>query len=91
MGINMSNIGLIETANLLSKRHGNLTDHGSNVDKEIEILKKWRSFTSAESMEDGAYHVDTRGGQSRVDNDTLTRLCLRDERAKETLLFGDEW
>ena len=42
-------------------------------------------------MEDGAYHVDTRGGQSRVDNDTLTRLCLRDERAKETLLFGDEW
>ena len=39
MGINMSNTGLIETANLLSKRHGNLADHGSNVDKEIEILK----------------------------------------------------
>jgi hypothetical protein len=49
------------------------------------------SATLAESIEDGAYHVDTRGGQSRVDNDTFTRLCLGDERAKEALLFGDEW
>lgn len=42
-------------------------------------------------MMDDAYHVDTRGGQGRVDDDTLTRLCLGDERAKEALLFGDEW
>ena len=87
----MTNTGLIEMANLLSKRHGDLTDHGANVDKEIKILKKKRSATQAERMEDGTYHVDTGGGQGRVDNDTLARLCLGDERAKETLLFGDEW
>lgn len=87
----MTNAGLREMANLLSKRHGDLTDHGTNVDKEIEILKKMLSATLAKSLRDGAYHVDTRGGQGRVDNDTLTRLCLGDERAKEALLFGDEW
>jgi hypothetical protein len=50
-----------------------------------------RFATLAEIMGDGAYHVDTRGGQGRVDDDTFTRLCLGDERAKEALLFGDEW
>ena len=93
MGINLGNTGLIEKTNLLSKRHGNLTDQGTNVDKEVKILKKkkLRSATLAESMEDGAYHVDTRGGQGRIDNDSLARLCLGDERAKDTLLFSDEW
>ena len=50
-----------------------------------------RSATLAESMKDGTYHVDTRGGQGRVDNDTLPGLCLGDERAEEALLFGDKW
>ncbi len=50
-----------------------------------------RSATLTESMKDGTYHVDTRGGQGRVDNDTLPGLCLGDERAEEALLFGDKW
>ena len=38
----MTNTELSETTNLFSKRHGDLTNHCTNIDKEIEILKKMR-------------------------------------------------
>ncbi len=76
--------------NFLSICHGDLANHCTNVDEEVEILQE-QSVMLIDNVQEKTHHINTRSSQGRIYYYTLTRLGLGDERAIETLLFGDEW
>ncbi|SRR6266478_3252418 len=79
-----------DKTNLLSIRHGDLANHCTNVDEEVEILQK-QSVMLIDGVQEKAHHINTRCSQSRIDHHTLTILGLGDKRAIVTLLFSNKW
>ena len=60
MGGDQSDLSrIVKKTNLLSIRHGDLANHCTKVDEEIEILQR-QSVMLIDDLQEKAHHIDTR-------------------------------
>ena len=66
-----------------------MTNEGTDVDEEIEVLRDRLNALIGMEVTDG-YHVDTGGSKSRVNDDLLPGLGIPNEELCFFVLFGDQ-
>lgn len=87
----MSRTCEIRCTYLFGIRHSDLTDQGSDIDEEIEILEESSVTSRVGRVQSNSYHVDSRNSQDGIDYNKFPRFLSLDKKLRPPILLSHEW